>query len=162
MDVKPDYLRKFRVTENEPDDDYCLIHRKYCGYLTFAQLYEIANDSPSTCETMGSLSVEHGLMDAISWNIPLYHNYDELANLNLYISPVPEDNYFEDLNNLPVDEVQIKNEKVIAQINPLFDFLSSPDDYMYNGDKYEDDMEDKTIYFHVPMDQSEIIYQLGE
>ena len=84
---KPDCIKgkKWEVTEEDAEDEYVKYHRKYVGHmLTFAEIKELAEYFYSTCQTMGSLTLEYGHLSSISWNVDDAAGY----SLNAYISPI--------------------------------------------------------------------------
>jgi len=90
--LKPKMLNKtslFQVTEDQPEDEYTLKHRKYTGITDWRQTKELLSqfDFNETCQTMGSLTIEFGLLPAISFNA--YDDYGNF-NINAYVSPIVE------------------------------------------------------------------------
>ncbi len=120
---KPSLVKypKFIVAETEVEEaDYFSQHRKYTGIITIDELQQFIDDCyfDFTCQTMGALTLEYGMLPAISFDCD--SNYDGY-NINAYISPIfsPEtETKLESL--LPNDE---KQQKAVAEseIYPIFE-----------------------------------------
>lgn len=94
---KPPYIKKWLCTEGdeeaedwESDEKYKqkYKHRKYTALLTRKQFDTFVHDQwliADEIETMGSLTIEFGLMSAISFN----YEGSECAYKNAYVTPMP-------------------------------------------------------------------------
>lgn len=106
--VRPDMVQRPLFYPSDVEDetlDYGHtkhVSRKYCGVLDFDQLIQFLNDCNfhSTCQTMGSLTMEYGWMEAIAFEADCGQDYYSgiYHCLNAYISPVYDDESFELLN----------------------------------------------------------------
>lgn len=120
---KPDLVKypKFIVTETEVEEiNYFSKHRKYTGILTIEELASFVDNCyfDSTCQTMGALTIEYGMLPAISFSCD--SNYDGY-NINAYISPI-----FSPETEKKLSETQPKDEKQAkaiaeAEICPIMD-----------------------------------------
>jgi hypothetical protein len=97
-EIKPDIIKYplFRATDIEKEDQY--INRKYYGTLTFEQLSDLFRECSftDTCQTMGSLTLEYGMLPAISFDIN-----ENWYSINAYISPIYDNiEFLESLKDL--------------------------------------------------------------
>jgi hypothetical protein len=135
--VKPDFLKKrnFFVTETEVEDpEYYSQHRKYCGIISAEKLEEIVQNEiypEDVCQTMGALTIEFGMLPAISWSV-FEHGYD----INVYVSPIFRDNGQDIQVNL--DKLNDKQKEVVYK--RIDTIVSNAMDRLENNtDEYEDD-----------------------
>lgn len=84
---KPEMVKRPLFVPTDVEDiDGKLKDRKYCATLTPDQLIEFMKETEftDTCQTMGSLTLEYGMLPAIS-----FEYYDYNYSVNAYVSPVP-------------------------------------------------------------------------
>ncbi len=118
-----DYLR------DEDPSSPKLVHRKYCSHLTAKQVKELLDyDWFETCDTMGSLSLEYGLIPAVSFNFEV-GGYDYTAFLNSYISAVVvnEEELCGELDKLDKDTAEIKSKKIGQKLDRIHKILLDAD-----------------------------------
>jgi hypothetical protein len=87
----PEVVKRFYPTDIEYlDENETILSRKYCGELTADELLQFIEDCYFyyTIGTMGSLTLEYGHLDAISFESEAV--YPDDVRLNAYISPIPE------------------------------------------------------------------------
>lgn len=124
--AKPSYIKgkHWKMTESGKNDDWDVKekkpnHRKYCGILTADQLKEMLEEEGywSTCETMGALTLEFGLLPAISFDFE-----DENSFKNAYVSPIlwNEDGIYKALDKLPKKQ---REKTLDMEIHPKMDGL---------------------------------------
>lgn len=112
-DVIPDVVKNSKIgkkklytkTESIEEDLGNYVHqfgRKYTSLLNRQQLLDLVEECyfDETCDTMGSLSLEYGLLPAISFTC--YEIFD-IWSYNAYVSPITD---------LTVDEIETSNEKL--------------------------------------------------
>jgi len=88
--VKPDIVKKrsiWTVTETECEDDWQAAHRKYVGILDGQQLETLFEQCYfcHACDTMGALTLEFGMMDAVSFED---ENFSDGYVINAYVSVI--------------------------------------------------------------------------
>lgn len=113
--IKCSLFRKLRVTETEVEEpEYYSKHRKYCGLLSPKETVKFINEMGfySTCQTMGALTLEYGMLDAISFD-----DDSDAYRVNAYISPIfteSTDQYLES-ELMPVKETMPEQFKIICE-----------------------------------------------
>lgn len=122
---KPDIVRYplFQVTETEDESvsEWCKAHRKYVGILTGEQLVKFLEQigACSTCQTMGALTPEFGMLPAISFDTEnCYYGYSD----NAYVSPIFSGETDKAVNKA-VEEFSKDQKQAMAEqeIWPIFD-----------------------------------------
>ena len=141
-DCKTELLRKtslFHVTETETDEpETYKAHRKYVGLLDAMQTEKFLDEigAFSTCETMGSLTLDFGWLPAVSFQTESAHfGFWDCC----YISPVALDivpGNFDPENNtqdalILKNEIYPKTDKLLDNLRDILDF--EPDDE-YDGE----------------------------
>ena len=129
--IKPKTVtrKNFTVTESANDEpEYYKTHRRYCGILSIDDLEKFISDCDfdDTCQTMGALTLEYGLLPAISFSA-----YAEDYTFNAYISPIFSDKTEAALGTLPENARPIAQEGITLAfdnlMNALKDYLSEPE-----------------------------------
>ncbi len=118
--VKPSIWRKLELTESkaeEPGD----IHRKYTGVLSPADFGELLEETGMTyeCETMGSLTLEYGMLPAVAYSNCAYGDPDWL--IQAFVSPVLSHEQ-EDFLDAAITELPDKKRKSAIKyvVQPFF------------------------------------------
>lgn len=84
-------LKHMNLTETKPDDYeiWKHKHRKYVGMLSKQEFKDLCWEQgmeTESCETMGSLTFEFGLLPAISMSYS-----DDRTSMNIYVTPMHKD-----------------------------------------------------------------------
>jgi hypothetical protein len=127
--IRPDIVKRpqFYPSDVEKMEDIGpgWYDRKYCGELNSEQLLQFIRDCNfhSTCQTMGSLTMEHGWMDAIAFDADV--DYGE-GGINAYISPVLVNGEIDAaFEKLPEEQKKVVKERVGKELGKIFDWLEN-------------------------------------
>lgn len=154
--VKPDYIKhpKFKVTENEgefiSDCEKPFNHRKYVGIIDAHELLDILKEEySSTYETMGALTLEFGMLDAISFQFE-----DQEAWRGAYISLIFDETeeFCKEMDTIPKDQWEIFQKlELWPKTKDIYNKLKEMDGCPSFDDDYKDEEGNEILPYTIEL-----------
>jgi hypothetical protein len=143
MPYLPKIVKRPLFVPTDVERDENRISKKYIGLLTPDQLIEFVDlcEFTDTCQTQGALTLEYGLLPAISFSETdsYYYGYE----FNAYISPVISnyDDLCDELDKLPEKQKEVVLNRVYKETDSILNYLENDlldkIDETYNLDEIE-------------------------